>query len=107
MLQTFDMPEEKKYRINELLDTLSVKDNRRALSILPGELGISIATFNNYRAINKSDPQDIPHTIVAKLEQFFSLAPGELQNFTLDIKPISDKTAHHREHLTEKFNLTK
>jgi 3'-phosphoadenosine 5'-phosphosulfate sulfotransferase len=75
----------KKYRINELLESLSVKKSRMALRVLPGKLGISIATFNNYRAIEIDSNKDIPHTIVAKLEHFFILKPGELQNFVVEI----------------------
>ncbi len=49
---------------------------------------------------------DIPHTIVMKLEQFFSLKPGQLQNFQTEMRPIS-KIDESIDELTEKYNLSK
>jgi len=81
----------KKYRINEELERLPLKKNKQAIRILPGELGVSVATFNNYRAISLDDTQDIPHTAVVKMERFFDLPAGGLQNFHVDVKPISKR----------------
>lgn len=95
-----------KYRINELLLKLSVEDNKKALKILPGELEVSEATFNNYRKILLEDTQDIPHNVVDKLEKFFSINPGELQNYTSDIRPIAEIT-EPVETLAAKHGLSK
>ncbi len=46
---------EKKYRINELLNLLSVDRNAKAIRFLPVMLDISQATFNNYRNIGIDD----------------------------------------------------
>lgn len=81
---------EKKYRINELLARLNVKDHRKALRVLPAELGISVATFNNYRYIKVDDAQDIPHTMVLKMEQFFGVPAGSLKNFSIETRCIND-----------------
>ncbi|MGZ3999586.1 MAG: hypothetical protein ACXVIY_03110 [Mucilaginibacter sp.] len=98
----------KKYRINEILENLSTKENRKALGILPMQLGISPATFNNYRNIGIDDDQDIPHAIVCMLEQFFSLPAGGLQNFKTDIRPLCDVDTKQLElDLVKKFALTK
>lgn len=98
----------KKYRINEILENLSTKENRKALGILPMQLGISPATFNNYRNIGIDDDQDIPHAIVVMLEQFFGLEANQLQNFKTDIRPLSKIDTHQMElDLLSKFKLAK
>lgn len=79
-----------KYRIDELLNNLTVKDYRKALLIVPQLLSISQKTFNNYRKIKLEDKQDIPHEKVVILEKLFSIKPGELQNFTFNVEPIFD-----------------
>lgn len=79
-----------KYRINELLDHLPKKDFAAALKALPIQLNVSSATFSNYRSIKLDDTQDIPHEKVAMLEKLFGIAPGELQNFTVSVNPISE-----------------
>lgn len=78
-----------KYRINELLNNLPLFVNRKALKVIPKELNVSVATFTNYRNIQIGDNQDIPHEKVCVLEKIFSLQPNELQNFTVDAKPLS------------------
>lgn len=97
---------ERKYRINQLLNSLPHTDNRKALRVLPSVLGISFKTFSNYRSITIDDSQDIPHTVVVKLEQFFGIKPGELQNFTTDVRPISEMQEDTGD-LSDKFGLAK
>lgn len=77
-----------KYRIDELLNKLTVKDYRKAVLIVPQLLSISQKTFNNYRKIKLEDKQDIPHEKVVILEKLFAIAPGDLQNFTFIVEPI-------------------
>lgn len=77
-----------KYRIDELLNKLTVKDYRKAILIVPQLLSISQKTFNNYRKIKLEDKQDIPHEKVVILEKLFAINPGELQNFTFIVEPI-------------------
>lgn len=69
---------------------MPIKDFRKALKVIPIELGISAASFNNYRAIQLDDKQDIPHAIVDKLEKLFSLKPGDLQNYVTETQPIAN-----------------
>ena len=78
-----------KYRINELLTNLPMKDYRRAVKIIPKVLGISPNTFTNYRSIKADEDRDIPHQKVALLEKIFGLPPGRLESFERDCKPIS------------------
>jgi hypothetical protein len=77
-----------KYRINEMLNKLTVKDYRKAILVIPQLLNISQKTFNNYRKIKLDDKQDVPHEKVVILEKLFDIKPGDLQNFTFIIEPI-------------------
>lgn len=78
-----------KYRINELLSNLPMKDYRRALKVIPKALGVSLNTFVNYRTIKIAETRDIPHQKVVLLEKIFGLKPGELENFNLSCKTIN------------------
>lgn len=73
-----------KYRINELLEGLPVRDHGKALKCIPKELNVSTATFNNYRNILIDEPQDIPHEKVVILERIFCLNRGDLENYTIE-----------------------
>jgi glutamate mutase epsilon subunit len=84
-----------KYRIDELLNKLTVKDYRKALLIVPQLLNISQKTFNNYRKIKLEDKQDIPHEKVVILEKLFVVSTGELQNFTFVVESIFDFDEKH------------
>jgi glutamate mutase epsilon subunit len=77
-----------KYRINEMLNKLTVKDYRKAILVIPQMLNISQKTFNNYRKIKLDDKQDVPHEKVVILEKLFDIKPGDLQNFTFIVEPI-------------------
>ena len=77
-----------KYRINDFLTALPMKDYRRALKIIPKVLNISLNTFSNYRNIKLTDEQDIPHQKVVLLEKIFGLKPGELENFEQEYKSL-------------------
>ena len=77
-----------KYRINEMLNKLTVKDYRKAILVIPQLLNVSQKTFNNYRKIKLDDKQDIPHEKVVILEKLFDIKPGDLQNFTFIVEPI-------------------
>ena len=77
-----------KYRINDILLQLPVKDYRKALKVIPKALNISSNTFSNYRNIKLNDNQDIPHQKVILLEKILGLQSGELENFSPDFKPL-------------------
>lgn len=81
-----------KYKIDELLKKFSIIQYRLAMRIIPQELNVSIKTFANYRNIKLNDSQDIPHEKVAILEKIFDLQPGQLQNFVVVAKPITELT---------------
>ncbi|MBS7563774.1 hypothetical protein KHS38_05105 [Mucilaginibacter sp. Bleaf8] len=99
------MPDIKyKYRINELMHQLSVNEYRKAIRLIPIQLGISERTFTNYRKIRQNDKRDIPHEKVDLLEKLFGLATGQLQNFTWIARPIAE-TNEQVKNLPRKINL--
>lgn len=77
-----------KYRINDCLIQLPMKDYRKALKVLPKAINVSSNTFSNYRNIKLTDEQDIPHQKVVLLEKIFGLASGELENFESEYKSL-------------------
>ncbi|MBC8053589.1 MAG: hypothetical protein H7Y13_11050 [Sphingobacteriaceae bacterium] len=77
-----------KYRINDLLIQLPMKDYRKALKIIPQAINVSLNTFSNYRNIRLTDEQDIPHQKVVLLEKIFGLESGQLENFKPDYKSL-------------------
>ncbi len=86
-----------KYRINDLLSELPMKDYRKALKIVPKALGISQNTFSNYRNIRVSEEKDIPHQKAVLLEKIFGLKPGELMTFEPEYKPIKQLLKEYQE----------
>ncbi len=72
-----------KYRINDHLDRLTLKEYRAAIKIIPKVLDVSVNTFHNYRRIKLRDKQDIPYEKVKMLENLFEVKTGELDNFRL------------------------
>lgn len=84
------MPDIKyKYRINELMHQLPVTEYRKAMRLIPDQLGISVRTFTNYRNIRLNDKRDIPHEKVYLLEKLFDLPMGTLQNFSWETQPLN------------------
>lgn len=77
-----------KYKINELLANLPMKDYKKALKLIPKILGISTNTFLNYRNILIDEDKDIPYQKVVTLEKMFGLQAGELINISTTQKTI-------------------
>ncbi|HCN82179.1 MAG TPA: hypothetical protein DIT07_00970 [Sphingobacteriaceae bacterium] len=77
-----------KYRINDMLGNLPMKDYRKALKVIPKAMGVSSNTFTNYRNIKRDDVRDIPHQKVIMLEIMFGLKSGGLENFHTECKSI-------------------
>ncbi|WGQ11376.1 hypothetical protein QG516_06885 [Pedobacter gandavensis] len=67
-----------KYRINEYLYKLNVRQYRKAMVLLPELLGISLNTFHNYRNILTEESKDIPYEKVILMEQLFEFELGTL-----------------------------
>ncbi|WP_219222788.1 hypothetical protein [Pedobacter antarcticus] len=77
-----------KYKINEVLDKLTVKEYRFALREIPGILQVSVNTFHNYRKIKSGEPQDIPYEKVKQLEILFGMENGALANEKMNGKSL-------------------
>lgn len=77
-----------KYKINEFLEKLTVKEYRFALKKIPVILDVSTNTFHNYRRILLGEVQDIPYEKVKILEILFNVKPGGLANQKLTGKSL-------------------
>jgi hypothetical protein len=77
-----------KYRINDFLTELPMKDYRKALKVIPKVIQVSLNTFSNYRKIKITDDQDIPYQKVVMLEKILGLERGQLENFEIEYKPL-------------------
>lgn len=69
-----------KYKINEFLNNLTVRDHKKVLLEIHEILGISRNTFRNYAYIPKNSKKDIPYCIVRKIEILFGMQNGDLIN---------------------------
>ena len=69
-----------KYKINQFLDQLTVKEYKFALKMIPKILNVSMNTFHNYRRIGLEEPQDIPYEKVKLMEILFDVESGALEN---------------------------
>lgn len=69
-----------KYKIEEFLENLPVRENKLLVYQIPDILGVSYNTFRNYCKIPLKSKKDIPYECVRKLEILFGMAPGELTN---------------------------
>ena len=78
----------KKYRINTYLDTLTIKEHKEAMKLIPELLQISINTFHNYRRIKIGDLQDIPYEKVRMMEILFEMQEGTLINYKIEGKNL-------------------
>ena len=82
--------ETKKYKIDAYLFSLTVKEYRSAMHILPKILDISLNTFHNYRKINIDEEKDIPYEKVVLMEHLFALKTGELTNRNLHSETLKE-----------------
>lgn len=69
-----------KYKINQLLDQLTVKEYKFAIKMIPKVLNVSMNTFHNYRRIGLDERQDIPYEKVKLMEILFGVESGALEN---------------------------
>jgi hypothetical protein len=69
-----------KYKIEEFLENLPVRQNKMLVYQIPDILGVSYNTFRNYCKIPLKSKKDIPYECVRKLEILFGMTHGELTN---------------------------
>lgn len=77
-----------KYKINDFLDSLTVREYKFAMKEIPKVLDVSMNTFHNYRRIKIGQPQDIPYEKVKLMEILFELESGGLENEKLKGKSL-------------------
>jgi hypothetical protein len=77
-----------KYKINQLLDQLTVKEYKFAIKIIPKVLNVSMNTFHNYRRIGLDERQDIPYEKVKLMEILFDVESGALENTRISGKSL-------------------
>ncbi|MDB5022024.1 MAG: hypothetical protein JWQ28_3151 [Pedobacter sp.] len=85
------MPQDqRKYKINEYLESLTVKEYKVGIKLIPKLLNVSANTIYNWRDIRLSDREDIPAQKANMLEQLFGMQRGELANYQVDMKNLKD-----------------
>jgi hypothetical protein len=93
------MPQDqRKYKINEYLESLTVKEYKVGIKLIPKLLNVSANTIYNWRDIRLSDREDIPAQKANMLEQLFGMQRGELANYQVDMKNLKEyiKEDHHQ-----------
>lgn len=83
------MEEPRKYKIEEEMNKLNLKNYKAASRLIPKYLNIAFNTFHNYRKLPLSGKADIPYATVILLEGIFGLEPGELANYPLEKKSLA------------------
>jgi hypothetical protein len=73
----------KKYRIQEMMEKLTVIEHAKLMKLIPKIIGKCTNTFGDYSNILLGDKKEIPYNIVVKLEILFGLPPNGLCNITI------------------------
>jgi hypothetical protein len=85
------MPQElRKYKINEYLESLTVKEYKAGIKLIPKLLNVSANTIYNWRDIKMSDREDIPAHKAKMLEHLFGMERGELANYEIEMKSLKE-----------------
>jgi plasmid maintenance system antidote protein VapI len=79
-----------KYRINEILEGMSMKEYKKAIKLIPKIIGVSQNTFANYRNIKIEDNRDIPYQKVILLGKIFGIDSDNLVNFKIEQKSLAE-----------------
>ncbi|SHG77938.1 hypothetical protein [Pedobacter caeni] len=82
------MEEPRKYKIEEEMNKLNLKNYKAASRVIPKHLKIAFNTFHNYRKLPVSGKADIPYATVRLLEGVFGLKDGELANYPIEMKTL-------------------
>ena len=77
-----------KYRINALLEGLTVREYKFAMRVIPEVLNVSVNTFHNYRRIQVGSRQDIPYEKMKQLEILFGIQSGALETTKIKGKSL-------------------
>lgn len=84
------MDELRKYKIEEEMNKLNLKNYKAASRVIPKHLNIAFNTFHNYRKLPLHGKADIPYSTVRMLEGIFGLEDGKLANYPIEMKSLED-----------------
>jgi hypothetical protein len=82
--------DQRKYKINEYLESLTVKEYKVGIKLIPKLLNVSANTIYNWRDIRLADREDIPAQKADMLEQLFGMEKGTLANYRVEMKNLKD-----------------
>ncbi|MNR09061.1 hypothetical protein D3C85_1252500 [compost metagenome] len=82
------MEEPRKYKIEEEMNKLNLKNYKAASRVIPRHLKIAFNTFHNYRKLPVDGKADIPYATVRLLEGVFGMKDGELANYPIEMKSL-------------------
>jgi len=82
------MEEPRKYKIEEEMNKLNLKNYKAASRVIPKHLKIAFNTFHNYRKLPVNGKADIPYATVRLLEGVFGMKAGELANYPIELKSL-------------------
>lgn len=85
-----------KYKIKEILGSMSIVEYKILVKMLPEILEISHNTFYNYLKLDIDDKRDIPYTVIVKCEKVLGVKPGELANFPVTVPHYSSVVTKYR-----------
>ncbi len=77
-----------KYKINDFLENLTIREYKFAMKTIPKVLDVSMNTFHNYRKIKIGEKQDIPYEKVKQMEILFGMESGTLGNMKIKGKSL-------------------
>lgn len=77
-----------KYKINDFLEGLTLREYKFAMRVIPGLLKVSMNTFHNYRRIKIGARQDVPYEKIKIMEILFGVESGALENSKITGKSL-------------------
>ncbi|WP_316750385.1 hypothetical protein [Pedobacter gandavensis] len=83
------MEELRKYKIEEEMNKLNLKNYKAASRLIPKYLNIAFNTFHNYRKLPLDGKADIPYATVILLEGIFGMERGQLANYPIESKSLA------------------
>jgi hypothetical protein len=75
---------QKKYKLEESLNSLTHHEYRFARNVLPKIIGKCNNTLNNYINILSDSSEEIPYSVGLKFEQFFGIEHGCMSHAKVD-----------------------
>lgn len=69
---------ERKYRVNELLERMPFNEVALAKKFLINQLKITEKTFSRYQTVTEDDPYEMPARHLVQLASFFGVEPVSL-----------------------------